>query len=157
MKDAKGHGSNPRGAHSAGVNGIGKPIPVSKKAIAIIKKQALTGFTVSPSGKVPTTGHQVALRGHTDAEPLDLNNVEANVRAHVAANSGVYASPNTYIGGWNSPYTGKVHLEPSRNIPDRETAIRLGRARNQVSIWDNAAAARGDFDKADIPTGGTGK
>ena len=152
MKDAKGHGSDARGgaAHQDGVNGVGKSIPVSPKAIDVIRQNAETGFSVSPSGDVPTKGFQVAMAGRTDAKPLDLNNIEAHVSAHVNANRDVYASPRTYIGGWNSPYTGKVHLEPSRNIPDRKTAEALGRARNQVSIWGNE---KGE----DIPTGGTGK
>lgn len=150
MKDAKGHGSDPRGSHSGGVDKIGRPIPISPKAIAVIKEQALTGFSVSPSGEVPTKGFQVALAGRTDDQPLDLNNIPASVAAHVSKNSDVYASPHTYIGGWNSPYTGKVHLEPSRNIPDRTVAEGLGRARNQMSIWDNE-------NMNEIPTGGTGR
>lgn len=149
MKDAKGHGSDPRGSHSGGVNKIGVPIPISPKAIAVIKEQALTGFSVSPSGEVPPKGFQVALAGRTDKEPLDLNNIEGAVAAHVSKNSDVYSSPHTFIGGWNSPYTGKVHLEPSRNIPDRTVAEGLGRARNQHSIWDNE-------NMTDIKTGGTG-
>jgi hypothetical protein len=150
MKDSKGHGSNPRGAHASGVEGVGKPVPVSPRAIRIITKQAGTGFSVSPSGAVPETGYQVALHGHTDAEPLDLDNIAAHVRAHVEANRGVYASPNTYIGGWNSPYTGKVHLEPSRNIPYPSIAKDLGKARNQHSIWNNG---KGE----EIRTGGSGR
>ncbi len=150
MKDAKGHGSDPRGAHSVGVNGIGKPVSVSPKAIALIKRQASTGFSVNAKGEVPTRGFQVALAGHTDPEPLDLNNIPAHVAAHINANRGVYASPNTYIGGWRSPYTGKVHLEPSRNIPYPQIAKGLGKVRNQVSIWDNQKYR-------EINTGGTGK
>jgi hypothetical protein len=150
MKDAKGHGSDPRGGHSAGVQKIGRPIAVSKRAINIIKKNATTGFSVKPNGQVPKSGFQIAMQGRTDKNPIDLNNIESHVAAHVEANRDVYASPHTYIGGWNSPYTGKVHLEPSRTIPDRDVAVKLGVARNQVSIWDNHRMQ-------DIPTGGTGK
>lgn len=147
MKDAKGHGSD---AHSAGVNKIGRIPPVSPKAIEIIKERAMTGFSVKPDGTVPTKGFQVALQGRTDAQPLDLNNVAQHVAAHVAANADVYRDPSMHIGGWNSPYTGKVHLEPSQNVKDRATAVRLGKARNQVSVWGNRRSE-------DIPTGGTGK
>jgi len=151
VKDAKGHGSEKRGAHAAGVEKIGRPIPVSPKAIAIIKERATTGFSVKPNGEEPPSkGFQVAMAGRTEPQPLDLKNIPAEVDAHVQKNAGVYASPNTYIGGWNSPYTGKVHLEPSRYIPHRRIAEGLGKARNQVSIWDNKNVT-------DIPTGGTGK
>jgi hypothetical protein len=99
---------------------------------------------------VPTKGFQVALQGRTDANPLDLNHVAEHVAAHVVANADVYRDPSMHIGGWNSPYTGKVHLEPSQNVKDRATAVRLGKERNQVSVWGNRRSE-------DIPTGGTGK
>jgi hypothetical protein len=151
MKDAKGHGSDPRGgSHSDGVNKVGRPIPISPKAVGIIQKNALTGFSVTPSGKVPTTGFQVALQGRTESAPLNLKNVAGDIAAHVAKNADVYKDPAMHIGGWNSPYTGKVHLEPSQNVPDRATAKRLGSERNQHSIWDNK-------NMTDIKTGGTGK
>ena len=151
MKDAKGHGSDPRGTHSAGVNAVGQPPKVSPKAVAIITQRASTGFSVKPGdGSVPTKGFQVAVKGRTDQQPLDLNNVAGHVAAHVAANADVYRNPAMYIGGWNSPYTGKVHLEPSQNVPKRAMAVKLGRERNQVSVWGNRRSE-------DIPTGGTGK
>lgn len=167
MKDAKGHGSEARGgdrrvegsqllnrfrqraAHTSGVDQIGKPVPISPKAIGIVQKQALTGFSVTPSGKVPTTGFQVALQGRTEPQPLNLKNVAGDVAAHVAKNADVYKDPSMHIGGWNSPYTGKVHLEPSQNVKDRATAVRLGGERNQHSIWDNK-------NLTDIKTAGTG-
>lgn len=150
MKDAKGHGSNARGSHSDGVAKIGLPIKISSKAISIILKQAKTGFSVMPNGKVPTTGFQVALQGRTEPLPLNLKNVKADVTAHVQKNADLYKNPAMSIGGWNSPYTGKVHLEPSQNVSDRTTAEQLGRERNQVSIWDNK-------NSANIKTGGSGK
>lgn len=152
MKDAKGHGSNPRGgaAHASGVEQVGKPVPVSPRAIRIITRQAGTGFSVAPNGKVPTTGFQVAVQGRTEPQPLDLNDIAGHVAAHVAKNADIYRDPRYFIGGWNSPYTGKVHLEPSQNVSNRAVAVGLGKARNQVSIWNNA---KGE----DIPTGGTGQ
>lgn len=148
MKDAKGHGSDARGAHSQGVNMVGN-IPLSPKAVAVIRAQATTGFSVKPDGSVPTTGFQVALRGRTERNPLDLDNIAQSLRDHIKRNQDVYQNPAMYVGGWNSPYTGKVHLEPSENIPDKTLAIKLGKERNQVSAWDNA---KGE----DVPIGGTG-
>jgi hypothetical protein len=149
MKDSKGHGSDPRGSHSAGVNEIGRG--VSAKAVDVIAKNAQTGFSVRhDTGEMPSRGYQVAVEGRTEQEPLNLKDVAGAVAAHVAKNSDLYANPRMYIGGWNSPYTGKVHLEPSQNIGTRLRAIREGTARNQVSIWDNKRGR-------DIKTGGTGR
>lgn len=172
MKDAKGHGSNARSgssigpearararasfqnyrgpAHQEGVNQVGQPPQVSPKAINIIAQNAQTGFSVRPTGEVPTKGFQVAVQGRTEPMPLDLKNIASDVIAHVAKNADVYRDPSMHIGGWNSPYTGHVHLEPSQNVADRPTAERLGRERNQVSVWDNEHMS-------DVLTGGTGK
>jgi hypothetical protein len=151
MKDAKGHGSNPKGAHADGTDKVGQSPHISKRALNIITKYAERGFSVRPDGYVPKDGFQVAFKGRTEPQPLDpKGNIEQQVRDHVARNAGVYASPDTFIGGWNSPYTGKVHLEPSRTVQDPDVAFKLGQARNQVSIWDNKKGR-------DIPTGGDGK
>lgn len=151
MKDAKGHGSNPRGTHAGGTDQVGQVPNVSKRAINYIAKYAERGFSVRPDGRVPKDGFQVAFKGRADTQPLDpKGDIAQQIRDHIARNADVYASPNTFIGGWNSPYTGKVHLEPSRTIPDPDVAFKLGQYRNQVSIWDNK---RGK----DISTGGDGK
>jgi hypothetical protein len=150
MKDAKGHGSSSRGTHSTGVEKATRTIAVSKKAVDVIRQNASTGFSVKPSGEQPKGGFQVAMQGRMDSKPLDMNNLEAHVAAHVAANRDVYGSPNTYIGGWNNPKTGQVHLEPSRNYANKGVAVQLGKARNQVSIWHHDAGE-------EIHTGGTGE
>lgn len=148
MKDAKGHGSDPRGAHSQGVQEVGRLNP---KVAATIRANAQTGFSVHPiTGEMPTRGYQVAVEGRTDKSPINLKDVGGSIAAHLARNADIYANKKMYIGGWNSPYTGKVHLEPSQNVGTPARAIRLGTARNQVSIWDNKRGR-------DIKTGGTGK
>jgi hypothetical protein len=66
----------------------------------------------------------------------------------VQKNSDLYANnPAMHIGGWNE---GKVSLDPSENIADRNKAYSEGVARNQISIWDVK-------NQKEIPTGGTGK
>jgi len=63
-------------------------------------------------------------------------------------NSDVLQKDSMHLGSW-ADETGKVHLDVSEKVPSRATAIKLGRARNQMSIWDNAR-------KKLINTGGTG-
>lgn len=42
---------------------------------------------------------------------------------------------NTF-GAWTDTETGKLWVEPCVWIPDLETALTLGRALNQIAIWD---------------------
>jgi len=54
---------------------------------------------------------------------------------------------NNYLGLWLND--GKVYLDVSENIEDKEAAIKAGQDRDQISIWDVAA-------QDEVPTGGTG-
>ena len=54
-----------------------------------------------------------------------------------------------YLGLWHNTEDGKVYLDVSENIQDRERAISAGQKQDQISIWDVV-----NF--AEIQTGGTG-
>jgi len=55
-----------------------------------------------------------------------------------------------YLGLWHDTNSGKVFLDVSQNVKDRATAERLGRERDQISIWDVVEGQ-------EIQTGGTGE
>lgn len=55
-----------------------------------------------------------------------------------------------YLGVWHDSDSGKVFLDVSQNVKDRGTAERLGRERDQISIWDVT-------NMKEISTGGTGE
>lgn len=59
-------------------------------------------------------------------------------------------STGAYLGLWHNQADGKVYLDVSENITDRDAAISTGRKRDQISIWDVA-----NFEEID--TGGTGQ
>jgi len=57
MKDAKGHGSDPRGAHTAGVQQVGQPLYHGSPKAAQIKRQGFSLDTISKnSGSLGITG-----------------------------------------------------------------------------------------------------
>lgn len=168
MKDAKGHGSEKRGhndnpfpesyrqhalwnaAHQVGVAKIPVAPQVSPAALAVIRA-GHEGFSVTPSGQQPTSGHMVAMPGRTakiDAADLAGPRGHDIVSQHVMTHSDVYSNPNVHLGGWM--HEGKMLLEPSENIRSRSAAIKAGRERNQIAIWDVKR-------QREIPTGGTGK
>jgi hypothetical protein len=154
MKDAKGHGSDPRGSHSAGINKIGVIPKVNSEAMGVIRNtKPGEGFSITPSGKVPTEGYMVSLPSRTTSvNPADLHGARAQdiINGHIKQNADVYANnPNMHIGGWHDPDSKKMSIDPSENIKDRSTAIQLGAERNQKAIYDLK-------NKTDIATGGTG-
>jgi len=145
MKDAKGHGSD---AHGAGVAQVGQPIPVAAKVAGVIQRNP-NGFSVTPSGQVPTNGFMVSVPGRTRF----LNPGEVTPQ-HVAEFANQHAdlfrdNPNMHVGMWHDPATERVHLDPSENFKSRSSAETAGKSRNQIAIWDVQ-------NRRSIPTGGTG-
>jgi hypothetical protein len=148
MKDAKGHGSNARGAHAERVDQIGRPVLRPNVIKHILDNP--DGFTVALNGKVPTNGYQVAIPGHQLAAPIGTaNNGEAQLQSWAMANANALKQAG-YVGGYLNRTTGNYEIEPSQNIKSRNAAVRVGIARNQVSIWNHRKSR-------EIPTGGTGR
>lgn len=152
MKDAKGHGSNPRGTHSAGIAAIRKPVSLHPRVIEQIKQNP-GGFSFKPrSGGAPTQGYMVSMPGRTkmvDAKDLSGPNAHRIVSSFVKQNSDVLSRPGAHIGGWTDKATGVTHLDISHNIKSRERAIRAGVKRNQIAVWDVRR-------QREIKTGGSG-
>jgi hypothetical protein len=115
------------------------------------------GFTIG----APTTGFQVAIPGHATTVGFaawhDTAKLAMAIHDHLTANQSVYAQGGeVHLGGWLSPgleegssREGALIIEPSEQVASREEAIKLGVARDQVSIWDNA-------NRVEIQTGGQG-
>jgi len=141
---------NSRGEWTSGGSSGGVSDDAVSAALAGLKEG---GFTVRPDGTAPTTGFQVGgLRDDKTYDPSTVNSHDAMK----AAMQDVYQShqalfdnnKSVHIGGWVGP-DGKLVMEPSENISDKNTAVQEGQRRNQVSVWDNQ-------NTEEIPTGGTG-
>jgi hypothetical protein len=77
------------------------------------------------------------------------------VRGPAALSSFLKDNRNTltrgdYLGLWHDTEGGKVYLDVSENVKDQSRAERLGRRRDQISIWDVT-------NMKEIGTGGTGE
>ena len=105
MKDAKGHGSDPRGAHAQGVNQIGRiiDVPIQKlraiqsygaeqdeKHIQGIQASMRNGATLNPIKVTPYMNSYLISDGHHRAE--------AGAREGHLSISATVVSPRSYVG-----------------------------------------------------------
>ena len=119
--------------------------------ISALKEQG--GFTSHPvTGEVPKTGFQVGLKGFTEIHPDSISDDEAATALvrYIDSHRDQWSNPANHVGGWHDTKHGEYVFDVSRNVADRNEAVRLGVSNDQQSIWDNA---RGE----EVPTGGTGQ
>lgn len=144
-------GTGDGGPHAAGVNGVGKPA-VTKRAIDAILK-APGGISVTPDGKSPKDGYMVAVQGRTtilNGHELLTNDAPHVISEFARKNADLLGKPGAHIGVWKDDKSGKVYLDVANNVHGKFTALKAGKAANQIAIYD---VKRG----REIRTGGTGE
>jgi hypothetical protein len=146
-KKLQKHGTHDQSKHGNWARGR-----ISQTQARDIASQAIAGgFSFNPASKSsPKSGYMIARTGATTMVG-DANNLEEAARAlktHLDQNVDKYLrEPNLYIGGWVKD--GKLWIEPSDNWSNKAQAVRLGKMRDQIAIWDVV-----NFQE--IQTGGTG-
>lgn len=137
-------------AHSAAVEKVGRD-SVSAKVLAVIRSNP-RGFSVTPQGDVPKKGYMVAVPGHSRIlSPQEFNgkNAQAIVNDYARKNAAILKEPGAHIGGWQDRKSKQVYLDVAHNIPRQRDAVKAGKSRNQIAIWDVKR-------RREIRTGGTG-
>lgn len=102
------------------------------------------------TGHSPTTGYMVGLnREHGGvAHTFPLSELTPERLAAHRNEAQAKAGTDAYQGGWIE--NGKVYLDVSHNVQNRDEAVAMGKKHNQKAIYH--------IDKdEDIPTGGTGE
>lgn len=88
------------------------------------------GATVDAMGRpYAGTGFLVSLAGTETVCTPDPGQVAAWVAATLPR-----LTDGVYLGAWR--HDGRVYLDLSEVIPDRETALRVARERAQLAVWD---------------------
>ena len=105
-------------------------------------------------GSEPTSGFMVA-KGGTKGAIVDASEFfdpqgGADSLSSFLKTYRTSLTKGSYLGLWHNTGDGKVYLDVSDNIQDRQKAITAGKRRNQISIWDVA-----NFEE--VNTGGTGE
>lgn len=153
MKDAQGHGSNPRGgiaAHMRGVLKATKPIKLKPDAVQQMHDSLKTtgGFSATPRGRTPENGYMVSAPGRSKIVP-ESQVTPQTISDYANEHSDALRQSGAHIGGWTDKETGLTHLDVSHKIGSRNRAISAGKSRNQIAIWDVSKGR-------EIRTGGTG-
>lgn len=147
MKDAKGHGSDPRGMHTSKLQQIGN-LKLHPQAIMTARNALLHsgGFSVKPStGASPKSGYMVSIPGHSKIIAGDVD--EKSLASYAKEHSDALSQPGAHIGGWQ--HEGNTYLDVSQNIRGRNAAIIAGKKNNQIAIYDVKHGS-------EIQTGGDG-
>jgi 8-oxo-dGTP pyrophosphatase MutT (NUDIX family) len=141
------------GSSSSAASSLGSMIDAAGGAALFDVAINQGGFSVhASSGESPGSGYSVGGNVPDLQIPDTASSEEAGQRiaAYSAQNADLLSQDNYVLGGWHNEDTGQIVIEPSQVVSDREDAIALGEAQNQVSIYDNATGET-------IETGGTGE
>jgi hypothetical protein len=103
-------------------------------------------------GSMPTTGYMVAKPPEfgTIVDAVDFNDPVKGPKIlsdYMKRHKNDLGNGKNYLGTWLNE--GKVYLDVSENIQSKSRATKIGRERNQLTIWDVA-------NLSEIDTGGTG-
>lgn len=93
------------------------------------------GFTLDDSLQSPTAGYMVSLKG-TEVQFPNVADMPDDVLQRECEDFHSEVPRDVYFGAWVDE--GTLYLDHSVNIQDREVAIALGHANNQLAIWDIA-------------------
>lgn len=147
------HGNHNQKDHARGKGG-GVDSDVAQSIME--RTRADGGLTVSMiDGSTPPSGYMVARTSKVKPAIVDEADFYDPKRGPAALSSFLknnreQLTDGDYLGVWHDRESGKVFLDVSQNVKDRATAERLGRERNQISIWDVVQGK-------EIATGGTGE
>jgi DNA-binding transcriptional MerR regulator len=151
-KDVKKHGEHDQSSHGNWAHGIEVASEEIREVIQQVKDNE--GLTIDmKDGDMPKTGFTVA-KGKKFAQIVKAEDFygdkgEEILTSYLKQYRSELNKENNYLGLWHNKKNEQVYLDVSENIQDEAEAIRRGRERDQISIWDVV-------NLKEIPTGGTG-
>jgi hypothetical protein len=96
------------------------------------------GFSVDPrTGDDVTGGYAVAV--HPECEEIFAQVTPVGVWGYMERHAETLALPGRVMGGWCDPSDGRVYLDVSILVEDRDEAIKLAVDHDQLAIFDFAA------------------
>lgn len=138
-------------AHQRGVGAVGQPSSMSQRVLETIRNSP-EGASINVRGETPTKGYMVAHEGRTkflSDDDIKGPHAQAMLDEYAKRNSDVLNRKGAHIGVWRDPDSGKTHLDVADNVRRRTHAVRAGKGRNQISVYDVKR-------RRTIDTGGSG-
>jgi hypothetical protein len=132
-----------------------KDLPISKQASLASTVLNLAKTTGGVTWNVPSNKNLVgtdnyAVAVHPDRSIiLEKEPTEQDINDYIEANKDILNAENS-LGIWYNKSSGKWYFDVVATLSDREQAIALGKANNQIAIFDLK-----NF--VEVPTGGTGQ
>jgi hypothetical protein len=95
------------------------------------------GFTYQPaSHDSPKEGYALSIMPGNE-RVIEGEITPQHIQAYMDDHAQLFRdNPNAHFGAWRDPASGKVYLDISIVEPDRATAISLGKAHGQISIYN---------------------
>lgn len=113
-------------------------LPVAELDVAVTALQERDGgFTLGTGLEPITTGYAVSLR--PDREVILSRATEGDLLEYMIRNADLLGHDGNAFGGWCDPTDGRIYLDVSTVVNDRETALRLAVEHDQLAVWDFAA------------------
>jgi hypothetical protein len=95
------------------------------------------GFTLDDHGQSVTSGYAVA--AHPDREVILAELSMGDLLEFMIRNADVLTLPGRVLGGWHDPADGRIYLDVSIVLADREAAMALAVDHDELAIFDLAA------------------
>jgi hypothetical protein len=134
--DKGGQGSGNFGhAGRAGERGGSAPSDVAQTAMSMTMSGG--GASVNLKGKPPKDGFMVSPykdREKTVTFKRDRAEMIKAFKDYQSNNKDFIQQKNHYLGSWKNQ--GKVYLDISVNVADKEEAMKMAKEHNQLAIWD---------------------
>lgn len=145
------HGEHDQKTHGSWATGMGAGVADS----ILTRVRENGGLSVNMvDGSEPTSGYMVAKGAQYGSivDAVDFYDPVKGPKAladYMKKHKDQLGGGKNYLGLWHNTADGKVYLDVSENIQNKERAISAGQKQDQISIWDVV-----NF--AEIETGGTG-
>lgn len=93
------------------------------------------GSSFSAKGRV-TQGFSVSVEEGTGMIVDGKKITEKHILDFIEKKKHLLKNPNNIIGTWYNPEDGKTHIDVSTVVKTEDEAMEIGRANNQLAIWD---------------------
>jgi predicted GNAT family acetyltransferase len=94
------------------------------------------GSSIRVDGQPVTDGYAVAIDESVEKVIDSKEITEGDISNFIKENSELLDNPDNFVGTWYNPDDGKTYLDVSTRVNDRAEAEKMGRANNQLAIFD---------------------